>query len=382
MFDVTASRKDLVRALGRAAVMSDRKSTLPILANVLLTAQHDVLMVEATNLNESVSCSVAAKGAQDGTLAAPGRDLLDRVKLMPEGPVRLQEKRTEGSASAIVISAQGVARRFTVRTHPGADFPPIAAPRPEDPRLVLPSELFAWMCGATFASIGADEARPHLNGGYLEWRSGSVFAASTDGHSLSKASGTLDGSGSGSLLIPKRALAEARKIAEEEGSADTVTIAHSGTRCWFETPDYVLGIKLYDAAAFPSFKHVMPSKRNTATVPRGAFVLALQGAALSTARDFDIVKLELVPGMVRVSGESAENGASVDEVPADFEGKPLAIHCATRLLLDALAAMDPAEDVAFDVGDSTAPISIRPVRELAGRTLGWVVMPMLPGAAR
>src|SRR5688572_27896145 len=124
---VVVSKKDLLRVLARCQGVADKKSTMPVLGNVLLeVTAPDQLRLAATDLYLAVSGKIPAKVETSGTIALGARDLFERVKMMPEGQISIATT----SGSATTIRAIGSARRFTLHGIPGEEFPTL--PQPEE----------------------------------------------------------------------------------------------------------------------------------------------------------------------------------------------------------------------------------------------------------
>jgi DNA polymerase-3 subunit beta len=138
--DVTVAKKDLLRLVSRAQAVADKKSTMPVLSNVLLHAEGTSLIVRATDLYLSVSGTITADVRRNGSVAVPARDLLDRVKAMPDGPLSL----TSDNGSATVLKAVGSARRYTLHGVPGGEFP--ALPQPKEDASASRSRPICWRC--------------------------------------------------------------------------------------------------------------------------------------------------------------------------------------------------------------------------------------------
>ncbi len=177
-----------------------------------------MLRVAATDLYLSVSGQVSAEVTTSGTVAVPAKDLFDRIKAMPEGPIQLVSK----DAAHTTIQAVGSPRRYTIHGMPGTDFPALPKPAPDAPTLELPVDVLATLIARTHFSISTDETRAHVNSALFEWTGDRVRMVTTDGHRLSKMEVTVPGaSATATMLIPLKAVMELR------GSLRRVTQAKS-----------------------------------------------------------------------------------------------------------------------------------------------------------
>lgn len=372
--EITAAKKDLLRILTRAQGVADKKSTIPILANILLDATGEALRVCATDLYLSVSGSIPAKVTEPGTVALPAKDLVDRIKAMPDGPVSIACP----DGGATTIKSLGSARRYTLHGLPGADFPPLPDPSADAARVELPADLLATMIARTQFSISADDSRPNLNSALFERRDGVLRMVSTDGHRLSKMEAPLSGDASVEMLLPLRAVVELRRIAEDarsDGGASVVLVA-SGPNAFFETPAGVFSVKTTEAV-FPSYKQVVPAHSpRVARIPRAQFADALRAVSLAANDRTGGVKFSFSPGVLRVTSESPERGNGADEIAVDYSGVDVDIGFNAKFFLDALGALEGFDDVAMSFDGPTEPAVIRACGEAPGRDYMALVMPM------
>src|SRR5262245_41474348 len=230
--DVVIPKKDLNKLLERCHGVADKKSAVPALANVLLTAEGRALRVAATDLYLAMSGQAEAEIAVAGSIAVPAKDLYERVKYMPEGPVQI----TTSDGAQTTIKAVGQARRYTLHGLPGNDFPLLPKPAADAPALELPVELLSLLMARTHFSISADETRAHVNSALFEWSGDRVRMVTTDGHRLSKMEATVAGtSATATMLIPLKAISELRRLTDQAKGEKvaTLTIQQSGPNAFF-----------------------------------------------------------------------------------------------------------------------------------------------------
>jgi DNA polymerase-3 subunit beta len=377
--DLVIPKKDLLRLVARCQGVADKKSAMPALANVLLAAEGNTLRVAATDLYLSVSGQTHAEVATAGSVAVPAKDLLERVKYMPDGPVQLIA--TEGAQTT--IKAVGSPRRYTLHGIPGGEFPQLPKPAPDAPSLQLPVELLSLLIARTHFSISSDETRPHVNSGLFEWVGDRVRLVSTDGHRLSKMEAIVSGtSATATMLIPLKAITELRRLADEARaertggeSAGNVTITQSGPNAFFSIAGMVFSVKLVDAQ-FPPYQQVIPalSDRSLRT-PRLPFADALRAVSLAASDRTGGVKLSVAPNTLRITSESPESGNGFDELPVEYAGPELTIGFNAKYFLDVLAAVDD-EDIVLGVSGELDPAVLRPGVESSDQSYVAVIMPM------
>jgi DNA polymerase-3 subunit beta len=372
--DVVIPKKDLSKLLERCHGVADKKSAMPALANVLLTAEGRALRVAATDLYLAMSGQAEADVTVAGSIAVPAKDLFERVKYMPDGPVQITT--TDGAQTT--IKAVGQARRYTVHGLPGNDFPPLPKPAPDAPALELPVELLSLLMARTHFSISVDETRAHVNSALFEWSGDRVRMVTTDGHRLSKMEATVAGtSATATMLIPLKAIQALRTLTTEAAKekASVLSIQQSGPNAFFTVAGMQFSVKLVDAQ-FPPYQQVIPaSPGRTVRAPRLALMDALRAIQVAASDRTGGVKLALVPGALRITSESPESGNAFDEVSVDYSGPEMTIGFNAKYFLDVLGAIDE-DDVSLGLSGELDPAVLMPATESSVSSYIAVVMPM------
>ncbi|WP_437982631.1 DNA polymerase III subunit beta [Sorangium sp. So ce117] len=373
--DLVIPKKDLLRLVARCQGVADKKSAMPALANVLLAAEGNAVRVAATDLYIGVTGQTHADIKTGGTVAVPARDLLERVKAMPDGPIQITT--TEGAHTS--LKAVGSPRRYTLPGLPGSEFPQLPAPAVDAPSLELPVEQLALLITRTHFSISTDETRAHVNSALFEWAGDRVRMVTTDGHRLSKMEATVSGSSAtATMLIPLKAITELRRLAEEaraEKETPMVAITQSGPNAFFNIAGMQFSVKLVDAQ-FPPYQQVIPSvTERSVRAPRVAFAEALRAIALAANDRTGGVKLSIAPGTLRITSESPDTGAGFDEVAVDYSGPEVTIGFNAKYFLDVLASIDD-EEVILGISGELDPAVIRPGSESNQQSYVAVIMPM------
>jgi DNA polymerase-3 subunit beta len=373
--DLVLPKKDLLKLVARCHGVADKKSAMPALANVLLAAEGNALRVSATDLYLSVSGQMNAEITRSGSIAVPAKDLFERVKAMPDGPVQVLA--TESAQTT--LKAVGSPRRYTLHGIPGGEFPALPKPTPDAPSLELPVEQLALLMARTHFSISSDETRPHVNSALFEWAGDRVRMVTTDGHRLSKMEITVSGSSAtATMLIPLKAIHELRRLADEargDRENPNVRITQSGPNAYFTLAGMQFSVKLVDAQ-FPPYQQVIPAgTERTVRAPRAQLADALRAISLAANDRTGGVKLALAPNALRITSESPESGNGFDEVPIDYQGPELTIGFNARYFLDVLGAIDE-EEVALGISGELDPAVIRPGSESDQQSYVAVIMPM------
>jgi DNA polymerase-3 subunit beta len=374
--ELTVAKRDLLKLVTRMQGVAERKSTMPVLSNVLLAIDGpSALRVAATDLYLALVGHVTVDVSKGGSVAVPVKDLLERIRMMPEGPLHLS---SQDNAST-TIKAAGSARRYTLRGMPGDDFPPLPSPAEGSPSLALDVDVLRELVDKTHFSISGDETRAHLNSALFEWDGDLVRMVTTDGHRLSKMEVKVSGrQASATMLIPLKAIQELRRLSEDlsneskEGQRPQLQITQSGSSAFFQAAGMTFAVRLVDAQ-FPPYAQVIPQQsEKLVRAPRAAFSEALRAVSIAASERTGGVKLGLTKGTMRITTESPDSGEGFDEVPIEYSGPNMTVGFNAKYFLDVLAALDE-DEVELGFGGELDPAVVKPV---GARQFLAVVMPM------
>jgi DNA polymerase III subunit beta len=381
--ELTVAKKDLLKIVARMQGVAERKSTMPVLANVLLAVDGpSALRLAATDLYLSLLGRVPSEIAKPGSVAVSAKDLFERVKMMPDGPVIIT---TQDNATT-TLRASGTARRYTLRGMPGDDFPPLPQPAEGSPTLAIDVEVLSELIQKTHFSISTDETRAHLNSALFEWDGDVVRMVTTDGHRLSKIDVKVSGrQASATMLIPLKAIHELRRLCDEmlsegsgaEGKNPEISITQSGSSAFFHGAGMTFSVKLVDAQ-FPPYAQVIPqTSEKVVRAPRLALADALKAVSVAASERTGGVKLSLTKGSMRITSESPESGDGFDEIPVEYSGPNMSIGFNAKYFLDVLASLTD-DEVAVGLSGELDPAVLRPAGSTTNpdRQFLAVVMPM------
>lgn len=367
---LTIERAALLRSLGHVQNVVERRTTIPILGNVKLTAR-DGLELVATDLDLTLHAREDATVERPGSTTVPAHTLFDIARKLPEGvPVRLAQ--LAGSAE---LELEAGRSRFALPTLPVDDFPAAAAEEPLVRFALEPAALAKLIDKARFA-ISTEETRYYLNGIHLH-ASGSgatrmLRSVATDGHRLARIEIALP-SGAEAMppvIVPRKTVGELRKLLD--GVSDEVAVGIATGRIEFACGRATLLSRLIDGT-FPDYERVIPSGNEriavVATRPFGEAVDRVATISIEKARP---VKLAFEEGRLTVSAISPEQGRAVEELDCDYRGEPLEIGFNARYVLDMVAQVDGPE-LRIEMANAAAPTL---VKDPADTAVLFVLMPM------
>lgn len=364
------------RALYRAQGIVEKKSTMPILASVLLEATNTDgqgrLRVSAFDLEIGVTGTHPAEVMKAGSVALKHKELYDIIRALPEKTAVLRRE-----ANNRVRITSGTAE-FNIVGQPAEDYPPF--PRAEKVSLVPidPTQLLDMIEKTQFA-ISADETRHNLNGVYFETAQGNIRMVATDGHRLALIERPAPGNFNlkKGVIVPRKGLLELKRLLEEdhEGPCELGFTETSGV---FQRGDVQMVMRLIDGI-FPDYMQVIPKEADrTLTVDRPRLLDTLRRMSiLSSDRTTNAVKFELGKDTLKVTSQNPDLGDAKEEIAVTYGGTALQIGFNARYLMDVLTVVDsPQMDV--ELCDELSPGVLKPTGQAAGVASRYtaVIMPM------
>ncbi|MDW8246981.1 MAG: DNA polymerase III subunit beta [Sandaracinaceae bacterium] len=363
--EVSVSRQQLIKGIGRAHAIASRKSPVPILGHLRLSANPDgQLLFEATDLQVSVTSAAFGKVNVPGAVTVPAKFLFDVAKGLPDLDVLI----TSGPKQNVEIKA-GKSRYRILGSSP-EDFPQVPTPSGKNSKCAqVPCNILKKLIQMTYYSMSTDETRPHLSSALMQVQDNSIRMVTTDGHRLSKAQFSLDrGLDSFSALIPSRAVLELKRALDEKAieddeshhqNHDLVEIISESNFIFFKTQDLILSAKISAEIEFPPYERVIPkNQEKTIKINREAIASELKRLASSIGSTTG-VKLRLEPGLLRIHGENPQTGEGTEEIDCDYSKTDiLDIGFNPKYLIDAFNAVDSG-DVIVEFSGELDPASIR-----------------------
>jgi DNA polymerase-3 subunit beta len=348
----------------------EKKTTIPILSNVLLEANGERITLTATDLELGIRCSCPAEVKKEGAGTIPARKLLDYVRLLPNANLTL--KFLENHWANLTCGRS----RTRMAGMSRESFPEL----PQMPESIaeIPVKALSAMIGRTAFAISMEESRFTLNGALLLLRADGMTMVATDGHRLAYVDRGID---SGQVhksfraLVPKKAMNEIVKLADELGPEGKAVFAGDENHLFFQLGDRLL-ITRKLTGNFPDYERVLPKDNQySAKFNREEVRSAIERVAQFADERSKAIRVQFATGEVRVFSSSVETGESEETVPGEYEGPDMEIGFNAQYLLDFLRAT-PQEQVAFELKDQKSAGEMRPVSESADERYRYVVMPM------
>ncbi|MFN7177401.1 MAG: DNA polymerase III subunit beta, partial [Thermaurantiacus sp.] len=327
---LVVERATLLKALGHVQSVVERRNTIPILSNVLISAEGEAMMLMATDLDLQVVESAPADVTTSGATTVSAHTLYDIVRKLPDGSQATLETQD------LKMTVTAGRARFQLQTLPREDFPVIGeSDLPVS--FQLPSETLRELIDKTRFAISTEETRYYLNGIFLHATSGDeprLRAVATDGHRLARVELPLPEGADGmpDVIVPRKCVAEVRKLLDERDGPVTISLSQSRIR--FEVGAAVLTSKLIDGT-FPDYSRVIPTANDRLLrIDPASLAECVDRVTAIASEKTRAVKLSLDKDRVTLSVVSPENGMASEDVPADYDAPGFDVGFNSRYLLD------------------------------------------------
>lgn len=371
---VSVPQENLAQGLNIVSRAVSSRTTYPILANVLISAEEGRLKLSATDREMSITCWINAKITEEGATTVPARTLIDLVSTFPGETIELDlAVRTQ------TLHIKAGRAKAEIKGIDAQEFPPM--PEPDKAAgIQLPAGDFKQMIQQVVFATSKDDARPVLTGVLTTVEGKTITLVSADGFRLSVRKAQLEAKAEKNMraIIPARALSEVARIAADDKETVSMMLPDGRGQVIFSMKNAELRCQLVEGA-FPEIQQIVPSGHKTRTVvATDAFLKAARQAEIFARESSHITRLDIKPGegkspgTVDISATSEETGSNDTKIDATVEGNAILIAFNVRYLREALEVMNTA-NVALETSAAAAPGVIRP---MGNDDFLHVIMPM------
>src|SRR6185437_13483168 len=363
---VTCPRDELARALGVVSRGVSTRTTVQILAGILLHASGGRLELAATDMELSLRTSLDASIESDGSVVVPGRLLLELARLLPDAEVTIEHKLEEAA-----VEIRSGAATYRLHTYNAEDFPRLpdaeAAERHEVDRETLLETV-----SRVSRSASRDESRPVLTGVLMRFEPGKLVMAATDSYRLPVKETAIEGTVPElEAIVPARALQELARVAQ---AGERIELGVHENQVIFSTGDALLTTRRIDGQ-FPNYKQLVPEAfDHELALPREELLDVVRRVAVMAQRNSPL-RLRFGDGELTVSAQTQDVGEARESLPVSFNGEPLEIGFNAEFLRDGIESVggeqlrlkliSPLRPAVLQGEDDTFLYLIMPIR-LAG----------------
>lgn len=341
-----------VLAAGLQAVQNvvSTRSTLPILANVLITAEEGAIYLSTTDLDVSVRCTLEGDIQETGATTLPVRRLSGIVRELPDCKLDLQSDEKDQTSVTTGSSF------FKIVGLPADDFPLI--PEAEgDFSYLIDQGIFKEMLRKTSYAASTDETRYVLNGVMLSFRDGKLTTVATDGRRLALAENEVEypAESEADLILPSKAVSELMHVLKDNGS---LRIYPKKNQVVFSFDGTTLASKLIDGT-FPNFRQVIPAHcEERVTLEREQLLTALRRASLIIADRTSATKLTFEDNKLIILTLTPDVGESRETIPIKYNGKPITVAFNPDYMMDPLKNLT-TDEISIELTDNLSPAVVK-----------------------
>jgi DNA polymerase-3 subunit beta len=367
--EFTVKKFDLLQELTLIQGVVERKTTIPILANVLLTASDDQLRIVATDLEIGLKSECAAKVSSTGTLTLPAKRLFEIVRALPDKEIRFRQG--DGQWMSVTCGTS----RFRIAGLPKEDFPKL--PDPSGASLAIPGDVLAQLIAQTIFAISAEDSKYTFSGALLLLKPGTVTMVATDGHRLAYVE-KRDVEGAEwqemKVLIPRKAMAELQRMLTEGAEGQSVAFSRDDSHLFFGLSERLLVSRVL-TGQFPNWEAVLPrNNERSFSIGRDEVAAAVRRVAILADERSKTVRFALAKDVLEITASHSDLGQADETLAIDYDQEEFQIGFNHQYLLDFLSTT-PETQVAFDFkdGESAAQLRGLPGEVFLSR---YIVMPM------
>lgn len=371
---ITCKQQDLSRGLSVVSHAVSSRSTLPILANILLSTDGGRLRLYATNLEIGINCWIDADVHEEGTTTVPAKLITDLVNSLPQAPVDISVP--EDSHTMNVKSLRSSAN---IKGMDPSEFPLSPNTEGSDPAIVIDAAQLKEMIAEVAFAAADDDSRPVLTGVLVQVSTGKVTFAAADAFRLAVRASSLtdDAVLRNDILIPARTLTELSRILPSEGSVQMI-VTPNRSQVLFHSENIDLLSRLIEGT-FPNFRQIIPKEHTTrAVVETKEFAAAVRSVAPFARDSSNIARIKIhggsggEPGMLTIEATAEDVGDNTSTINASVDGPEQQIIFNVKYLSEVLSVVDTPE-VALEVTSAARPGVVRPI---SSADYTYVIMPM------
>ena len=354
--EILAPREDLLKAVSRVQNIIEKKSNMPILSTVLLTAENGELSISATDLEVGLEQIISSKVIKSGSLTISGRKLYEILRESASDDVIMKENDNNW-----VFISDGNAR-YNLASLPADEFPGIAEPDNLNGIEIIGNHI-SEMIDKTIHSVTAEDAGYKLSGIFTEIIQGNqgklLRMVATDGHRLSMVDKPFDNLDDlelhSGIMIPKKAMIEISKLGSE---SDKLFFAVKDKYCVIKREGLLLNVRLLESK-FPDYRAVIPNETPVILHLQRNFLLeAMRRMLILSNERYRAVKVGLEEGRMDLVSTNPDLGNAQESISIDYRGEKIEVGFNPRYFVDALQVME-SDNITLGFKDESKPCILK-----------------------
>jgi DNA polymerase-3 subunit beta len=368
MLNISITREKLLKPANLVSGIVERKSTIPILGNILIKVENGVLSLSGSDSEIQLTTKINVENSVDGATTVSAQKFIEILRSLPDqGEIVMTQQ--ENLDQLLVRSGKS---QFRLHTLPAQDFPTIAMGDTFVADFSVEQKKFRKLLDRVGFSMAQQDIRYYLNGMLLTTEGQTLSSVATDGHRLALASLTLDQEiGKLDVIIPRKTVLNLNKMLENKEEILKLKISNNQIILITEHTEIVS--KLIEGK-FPDHKRVIPSNyTKNILLNRQELLNGLQRASILCNEKLRGVHLQIARDTLKITGHNADQEESEEEIAIAADFDPFDIGFNVNYLLDALSNLSDNSEINLSVQDtnSSAVITIPEQDDFK-----YVVMPM------
>jgi DNA polymerase III subunit beta len=367
--EFTVRKFEILREVGLTQGVIEKKTTIPILANLLMDATGSSVQLAATDLELGIKTSCPAKVKTPGAITTPAKSFLEIIRALPDAEIKIRT--LENNWVHITCASAS----FKIVGLPKDNFPSL--PDLTSTLVDIPAQTLLSLINKTIFAIATEESRYTFNGALLLLKPLSATMVATDGHRLAhiEKQVALDHLNSEiRTLIPKKALAELQRLLAETDENDMVSFGKDETHLFFRMKNRLMISRML-TGQFPNYEAVLPKENNrTVILNREDIGAAIKRVSLLADDKSRSIRILLDENRMEISSNNADLGEAQEVLETNYDAGPIQIGFNCQYLLDFIAATNDTK-ISFDFKDDQSAGQMRPATEEEYR-YRYIVMPM------
>src|SRR4051812_8776401 len=311
--EFTVRKFDLLQELTLIQGVVERKTTIPILANVLVRAEGGELGIVATDLEIGLKTVCVSKTTAPGTITLPAKRLYEIVRALPDKEIKFKR----GDANWVTVTCGG--SRFRIAGLPQEDFS--ALPQPKAVITKVPADVLSKLVSRTIFAISTEDSKYTLSGALLVLKPGSITMVATDGHRLAhceKSEALEDVTEEIKVLIPRKAMGELVRMISESGDTESIGFSRDDNHLFFDMGRRLLISRML-TGQFPNYEAVLPrSNDRIFTVDRDEITSAIKRAAILSDERSKTVKVAVSNKSLEITASHSDLGEAHETLEIDY----------------------------------------------------------------
>ncbi len=367
--EIVIHKKWLVSLLSKAVNVLPSRPALPVLTHIMIEVADNEMTVCGTDLEVTVKLKQKFEGsAKNGKVVVPGKNLLEIARRFPETEIKLSSEKE----NKLQVSHEKII--FTLMGTKTDDFPVTPKSKETQQPFKISVATLKKMVGYTRSVAAPDENKPAISGVFFTTESGWLTAVATDTRRLVRYKTKSNLNREVKFILPLKTADILRGLWEEEGEVD---VYPGENNCLFSGNQVTLTTQLI-AGAFPDYTRVIPEEKDLTplSLPTNLFQQALERINQIVAGGKNVIRIDLEPNLLKISGETAGVGAGMEELPVSYQQKPGTFYFNPDYLLDGVKKLEGEETFLFCFNPNPEKPNL--LRKTTGDEYLYLVMPMRP----